>query len=68
MLLDCLKEKQGYRIEDLIEIFDIKYGIRLDRQKLLTICYEENLYYNRELEKVYLNKNQWYEEVYYDNV
>lgn len=64
MLLDCLKEKQGYRIEDLIEIFDIKYGIRLDRQKLLTICYEENLYYNRELEKVYLNKNQWYEEVY----
>lgn len=67
MLIDFLKEKQGYGIEDLIQIFDIKYGIRLDRQKLLTICYEENLYYNRELEKIYLNKEQWYEEVY-DNV
>lgn len=67
MVIYLLKEKQGYIIEDLIEIFDRKYGISLDRQKLLTICYEENLYYNRELEKIYLNKDQWYEEVY-DNV
>lgn len=68
MIVHFLKEKHGYGIEDFIEIFEMKYGIRLDRQKLLTICYEENLYYNRELDKIYLNKEQWYEEVYYDNV
>lgn len=64
MLIHFLQQQNGYDIEELIEKFDKEYGIKLDRQKLLTICYEENLYYNKELEKIYLNKEQWYEEVY----
>ncbi len=67
MIISLLKEKQGYEIEDLIKIFIKQYGISIERQKLLTISYEENLYYNKELDKIYLNKEQWYKEVY-DNV
>ena len=64
MVISLLKKKKGYDIEKLVEIFNKIYGIQLDRQKLLTICYEENLYYDKELEKIYLDKEQWYEEVY----
>ncbi|MCI8587037.1 MAG: hypothetical protein HFJ49_00305 [Clostridia bacterium] len=64
MVISLLKKKKGYDIEKLVEIFNKIYGIQLDRQKLLTICYEENLYYDKELEKIYLYKEQWYEEVY----
>ena len=67
MIINFLKGKQGYGVEDLLEVLIKKYGINLDRQKLLKVVYEEKLYYNRELDKIYLDKEQWYEEVY-DNV
>lgn len=66
-IINFLKGKQGYGVEDLLEVLIKKYGINLDRQKLLKVAYEEKLYYNRELDKIYLDKEQWYEEVY-DNV
>lgn len=66
-IINFLKGKQGYGVEDLLEVLIKKYGINLDRQKLLKVVYEEKLYYNRELDKIYLDKEQWYEEVY-DNV
>lgn len=67
MIINFLKGKQGYGVEDLLEVLTKKYGINWDRQKLLKVVYEEKLYYNRELDKIYLDKEQWYEEVY-DNV
>lgn len=64
IVVSLLKEKRGYSIEELITILNKKYGIEVDRLIILNICYDEGLYYNKELEKIYLNKEQWYEEVY----
>lgn len=64
VIINLLKKQKGYIIDDLVDLFNKKYGININKSKILEICYESNLYYNKELEKIYLNKDQWYEEVY----
>lgn len=64
VIVNLLKKQKGYIVDDLIDLLYKEYGININKSKILEICYESNLYYNKELEKIYISKEQWYKEVY----
>ena len=50
-------------IYDLLDYLNDEYGIITDKWKLISWVKEANLYYSETMEKVYLDYDQFYEEV-----
>ena len=56
-------QKGSIDIFDLLDYLDSEYGIVTDRYKLVSWIRESELYYSETMEKVYLNYDQFFEEV-----
>jgi hypothetical protein len=40
------------------------YGISLDLSRVISIVDNSDMFYSRELSKIYINKNKYFEEIY----
>ena len=60
-----------YILEDFISIdatylviyLEDRYGIKMDRGKMLSLIKETDMYYSDTMEKVYLTKEKYYEDI-----
>lgn len=63
-VLDMIGGRTGVLLDELKdEIFD-KFGLNVEIEKLKSVIINTELYYNEFLNKVYQNKDYYYEEVY----
>ena len=58
-----LKQKIHMNIYDFIRYIDVEYGVKLEKEKIVYTLKDTDLYYDEIMEKVYLNKDYYYEEV-----
>lgn len=62
--LEWILEQRGHiEMDDLAELLSERYGIEMRRDKLLTILYESNLYYDSIMDTVYVDYDTYFEEV-----
>jgi len=55
--------KEKIDIYDLIELIEEEYGVKLDKDRVITVLKDSYLYYNSIMEKVYINYEVYFEEV-----
>lgn len=58
-----LSSKRKIDIYDLLDFLNTVYGIRIEKHNLINICKNASLYYDNIMEKVYLDYEEYYEEL-----
>ena len=63
MLVWLLEKHQKIDLYDLIDLLDNHYGIKLPKDKLLTIIDGTELYYDTIMEAIYIDYDTYFEEI-----
>lgn len=63
-LLDLLLEYGSVNVEDLIDDINEKYGLNFEEEKVKYRLLQEGLFYSKDLNKVYIYKDDYLDEVY----
>lgn len=64
---DIVEEFESIQLDNLKEYIEEKYSIQVSYEALRNIIYDSELYYNSILDKVYINRDVFYKEVYEEN-
>ena len=63
-LLDLLLEYGSINVEDFTDDINDKYGLNLDEENVRYRLQQEEVFYSKELNKMYIYKNDYLDEVY----
>ncbi len=63
LIQDIVYDNGGINIYELIDYINDKYGIRLEKSNLAKYADDAELYFSSTMEKIYIDYNQFYEEV-----
>ena len=63
-LSDLLLEYGSVNVEDFTDDINDKYGLNLDEENVRYRLQQEGAFYSRELNKLYIYKNDYLDEVY----
>lgn len=60
---DYLEKVRSIDIDELLSVFEDEYNIRLDRRTVIDECKSTSLYYDRVMEKLYIDYDTYFEEI-----
>ena len=60
---DYLEKVRSIDIDELISIFEEEYNIKLEKSKIIEESKDTNLYYDRIMEKLYVDYDTYFEEI-----
>lgn len=60
---DYLEKVKSTDIDEMLSVFEDEYNIRLDRRTIIEECKDTSLYYDRIMEKLYINYDAYFEEI-----
>ena len=63
-LLDLLLEYGNVNLEDFTDDINDKYGLNLEEENIRSRLLQEDVFYSKELNKVYIYKDDYLDEVY----
>jgi predicted DNA-binding protein YlxM (UPF0122 family) len=59
-----IEEEEFSNIYEMKDYTESIYGISLDLSRVISIVDNSDMFYSRELSKIYINKNKYFEEIY----
>jgi len=60
---DYLEKVRSIDIDELVSIFEDEYNIKLEKSKIIEESKDTNLYYDRIMEKLYVDYDTYFEEI-----
>ena len=61
---DYLEKVRSIDIDELVSIFEDEYNIKLEKSKIIEESKDTNLYYDRIMEKLYVDYDTYFEEIW----
>jgi hypothetical protein len=62
-VVDYLEKVRSIDIDELVSIFEDEYNLRFEKYKIIEESKDTNLYYDRIMEKLYVDYETYFEEI-----
>ena len=62
-VVDYLEKVRSIDIDELVSIFEDEYNLKLEKSKIIEESKDTNLYYDRIMEKLYVDYDTYFEEI-----